>query len=178
MRLYQIDDVLFMRKNKGIFVYNKTDEKIGFISLIDMPECEKRHAFSFNPETGAPTRMGIKKRGIKNILTATYIVESSKEHFTLKDKPGNSLLYFCVEGIINEQTVRIEENWDKELEIKVNNEHVALVKQHEWTLKTNIQIDDSIKESSILFSVIIFSLFFYKIYNDETNFIENILGEF
>src|SRR5699024_10283488 len=47
----------------------------------------------------------------KNILTATYIVESSKEHFTLKDKPGNSLLYFCVEGIINEQTVRIEENW-------------------------------------------------------------------
>src|SRR5699024_12051989 len=97
-----------------------------------------RHSFSFNTEKETTTRMVIKKRGIKNILTATHIVESSKEHFTLKDKPGNSLLYFCVEGIINEQTVRIEENWDKELEIKVNNEHVALVKQHEWTLKTNI----------------------------------------
>src|SRR5699024_1719851 len=139
---------------------------------------KKKHKFLLNSKKEKHKKMKNKKREIKNILTATYIVESSKEHFTLKDKPGNSLLYFCVEGIINEQTVRIEENWYKELEIKVNNEHVALVKQHEWTLKTNIQIDDSIKESSILFSVIIFSLFFYKIYNDETNFIENILGEF
>jgi len=46
---------------------------------------------------------------------------------------------------------------------------------NEFTFKTTIFIEDNIYESSLLFAVIILMHFMYKIYKDESEFIENIL---
>lgn len=45
--------------------------------------------------------------------------------YAFKDKVGNSLLYFCVEDDIDGQSIRVEENWSKEIEVKIDQTHIA-----------------------------------------------------
>lgn len=158
-----------------IQVENSDKESVGMIEKADLPGCEKRSAMSFTTYTGSKIQMGIKKRTVKNFLVATYLIESEEGSYVLKDKPGNSLLYFCVVGKMNDQDIRIEENWNNEIEVKIDKNHVATIKTNEFTFKTTIFMEDTVSELSVLFAVIILMYFMYKVYKNETDVIENIL---
>jgi|SRR5690625_728113 len=175
MRQYQFNDVLYMKKKNVIQVENGEKESVGIIEKADISGCEKSSVVSFTAHNESEIKIGIKKRKIKNLLVATYIIETEEGTYLLKDKPGNSLLYFCVVGNIEGQDIRIEENWSNELEVKIDKIHIATIKANEFTFKTTILIDDNIYESSLLFAVIILMYFMYKIYKSESEFIENIL---
>lgn len=154
---------------------NREKESVGTIEKADITGCEKRSVVSFTAHKGSEIKIGIKKRNIKNLLVATYIIETEEKTYFLKDKPGNSLLYFCVVGKIDEQDIRIEENWSSEIEVKIDQIHIATIKANEFTLKTTILTEDNIYESTLLFAVTILMYFMYKIYKNESEFVENIL---
>lgn len=175
MKRYQFKDVLYMKKGKVLTVENEEKESIGFIEKADIPECEKGHVFSFTANDGATVVMGIKKRGIKNFLVATYVIRAEEKSYTLKDKAGNSLLYFCVQGDIDGRNIRFEENWSKEIEVKIDQTHRATIKLDDFSCKTIILVEDNICESSLLFGVTVLMYFMYKIYKDESEFVESIL---
>lgn len=175
LKRYQFKDVLFMKKGKTLTVENDEKEFVGIIEKADVSECEKGHTFSFIIDGGTPVVIGIKKRSIKNFLVATYIIKTEGKTYALKDKVGNSLLYFCVEGDIDGQTIRIEENWSEDIEVKVDQTLIATIKANELTFKTTIFIENNISKSSILFAVTVLMYFMYKIYKSESEFIENIL---
>ena len=174
MKQYQFNDVLYMKKKNAIQVENREKESVGTIEEADISRCEKGSVVSFTAHKGSEVKIGIKKRNIKNFLVATYIIETEEKTYFLKDKQGNSLLYFCVIGNIDEQDIRIEENWSNEIEVKINQIHIATIKPNEFTLKTTILTEDHICESSLLFAVIILMYFMYKIYKNESESIENI----
>lgn len=175
MKQYQFNDVLYMKKEKAIALENEEKEIIGVIEKADISGCEKGHVFSFTNTNGLTVRMGIKKRGIRNFLFATYVIKTEKETYLFKDKPGNSLLYFCVKGDINGQDIQIEENWSKEIEVKLDKIHIATLKTSDLTFRTTILFEDNILESTIHFAVTVLMYFMYKIYKNESEFIENIL---
>lgn len=175
MKQYHFKDVLFMRKEKALAVENAEKELIGYIKKTDIPECEKGHAFSFTTNDEITVMLGIKKRGIKDLLVAPYIVRSEGQDYKLKDRVGNSLLYFCVEGDIDGKSIKIEENWSGDVEVKVDGTHIATVKVNDLTLKTTIHIEEDIYESSILFAITILMYFMYKIYKNESGFIEELI---
>lgn len=103
MKKYQFNDVRYMKKKNAIQVENREKESVGTIEKADITGCEKRSVVSFTAHKGSEIKIGIKKRNIKNLLVATYIIETEEKTYFLKDKPGNSLLYFCVVGKIDEQ---------------------------------------------------------------------------
>lgn len=175
MKQYQFKDALYMSKRKIITVENEEKERIGIIKKAHISGCEEGHVFSFTADDGVPVVMGIKKRGIKNFLVATYVIKMKEKTHALKDKAGNSLLYFCVEGDIDGQNIRIEENWSEEIEIKIDQTHIAILKANDLTFKTSILIEDNISESSIFFAIAVLMYFMYKIYKNESEFIESIL---
>ena len=175
MKKYQFNDVRYMKKKNAIQVENREKESVGTIEKADISGCEKRSVVSFTAHKGSEIKIGIKKRNIKNFLAATYIIETEEKTYFLKDKPGNSLLYFCVVGKIDEQDIRIEENWSSEIEVKIDQIHIATIKANEFTLKTTILTEDNIYESTLLFAVTILMYFMYKIYKNESEFVENIL---
>jgi|SRR5690625_119129 len=175
MKQYQFNDVLYMKKKNIIQVENMEKESVGTIEKADISGCEKKSAVSFTAYKGPVIKIGIKKRNIKNLLVASYIIETEEKTYFLKDKPGNSLLYFCVVGNIDDQDIRIEENWSSEIEVKIDQVHIATIKANEFTFKTTILTEDKIYESSLLFAIIILMYFMYKIYKNESEFIENIL---
>ncbi|MBD8007586.1 hypothetical protein [Bacillus norwichensis] len=175
MNLYQFKDVSFMTKGKVLTVENEEKERIGTIEQANISGCEKGHVFSFTVDGGSPILLGIKKRSIKNFFVATYVIQTEEKTYTLKDKAGNSLLSFCVEGNIESQNIRIEENWSQNLEIKVDQTHIATIKANDFTFKTTILMENNISESSTLFAITVLMYFMYKIYKNESEFIENIL---
>ena len=175
MKQYQFNDVIYMKKKNAIQLENEEKESVGTIQKADISGCEKKSVVSFAAHKESEIKLGIKKRNIKNLLVATYIIETEEKTYFLKDKPGNSLFYFCVIGNIDEQDIRIEENWSNEIEVKIDQIHIATIKANEFTLKTTILIEDNIYESSLLFAVTILMYFMYKIYKNESEFVENIL---
>ena len=175
MKQFQFKDVSYMGKKNVIQVENIAKESVGNIEKADISGCEKGNVVSFTAHNGSQIKIGIKKRNIKNLLVATYIIETEEETYFLKDKPGNSLLYFCVVGNIDGQDIRIEENWNSEIEVKIDNIHVSTIKANDFTFKTTIFIEDNINESSLLFAVVVLMYFMYKIYKNESEFIENLL---
>src|SRR5699024_4325160 len=100
------------------------------------------------------------RSGLRNAISKTYLLL----HILLKDKTGNSLLYFCVVGNIDGQDIRIEENWRSEIEVKTDQVRIATIKANEFTFKTTIRTEGNICESSLLFAVIVLMYFMYKIY--------------
>lgn len=175
LKQYQFNDVLYMKKEKAIALKNEAKKIIGRIEKADISGCEKGRVFSFTDNNEITVRMGIKKRGIRNFLVATYVIKTERKTYFFKDKPGNSLLYFCVEGDIDGQDIRIEENWSEEIEVKMDQIHIATIKVNDITFKTTILTEDNIYESSIHFTVTVLMYFMYKIYKNESEFIESIL---
>lgn len=165
-----------MKKGRALTVDNEEKETVGIIEKEDIAGCEKGHVFSFTANDGAKIVMGIKKRGIKDFLVAKYVVKMAEETYMLKDKVGNNLLYFCVEGNIEGENIRVEENWSREIEVKVSKTHIATIKpSNDLSFKTIILIGTHIHEKSIYFAISVLMYFMYKIYKNESDFIENIL---
>src|SRR5699024_4013242 len=131
-------DVLYMKKGRAITVNNEEKETVGIIEKEDIAGCEKGHVFSFTANDGAKIVMGIKKRGIKDFLVAKYVVKMAEETYMLKDKVGNNLLYFCVEGNIEGENIRDEEKWSREIEVKMSKTDIDSIKtstDHTYTIR-------------------------------------------
>lgn len=177
MKQYHFKDVLYMGKGKVLPVENEKKESIGYIEKEDISGCEKGGSFSFTFNDGTTVVMRIEKRSIKNFLVATYIIKMEGKTYTLKDKAGNSLLYFCVVGEIGGKNIRIDENWSEEVEIKIDGTHIATIKPDDFSFKTRILLEENFDESSTFFAVSVLMCFMYKIYKKEAAFIENLISD-
>lgn len=175
MRRYHFNEFLFMNKGKVLSLENEDNKTVGSIEKTDISGCEKGHSFSLTLNDGTTTMIGIKKRGIKNFLTATYVIKTEDTTYMLKDKAGDNLLYFCILGEIDGKSIRIEENWQNEIEVKIERLHIATIKKDEFSLKSFILIEDDFAESSTFFAITVLMYFMHKIYKNESSFIESLL---
>src|SRR5690625_1523546 len=144
MKQYQFNDVVYMKKKNAIQVENREKESVGTIGKADISGCEKRSVVSFTAHKGSEIKIGIKKRNITNLLVATYIIKTEEKTYFLKDKPGNSILFFCVAGNIDGQDIRIEENWSSKIEVKIDQIHITTIKYNEFTFNMRILTEDNI----------------------------------
>lgn len=120
MRLCKLQDVIYFSKEKSLPLKNEKDEEVGFISREDIPGYEKRHVFSYTSiDEQSKVIVGIKKSGPSRLIMAKYGVITKDQEYELKDKLGNNLLYFCVTGVLDNKKILMEENWDRDIEIKV-----------------------------------------------------------
>lgn len=173
MLSFKIKDVLILNDKKSVTVLDGQDHKIGEIKKTTVPGNEKDTTFVFEQE-GVKATLGIKKG---RLLFATYRFQINGEEFQLKDNTLNSVLYFCVSGTIHGKKLRIEENWDQEIEVRVDGKKVALVKPKSF-LGADLLIDAEASRHGLLFSLTCLMYFMLKIYRKESEFIEDIIEEF
>src|SRR5690625_1858633 len=162
MKQYQFNDVVYMKKKNAIQVENREKESVGTIGKADISGCEKRSVVSFTAHKGSEIKIGIKKRNITNLLVATYIIKTEEKTYFLKDKPGNSLLYFCVVGNIDGQDIRIEENWSSEIEVKIDIFTSLLTKQMNSRLRQRYSLDRKSKTPDSNQVAISYGVFFLE----------------
>ncbi|PAD93757.1 hypothetical protein [Shouchella clausii] len=172
MLSFKIKDVLILNDKKSVTVLDEQERIIGEIKKTTVPGNEKGTTFVFEQE-GVRATLGIKKG---RLLFATYRFQLNGEEFQLKDNTLNSVLYFCVSGNIHGKKWRIEENWDQELDVSVDSKKVALIKPNSF-LGADLLIDAEASRHLLPFSLTCLMYFMLKIYQEETEFIEDIIEE-
>lgn len=176
MRIYRLQDVIYLPKNKMLHLENEDKEQVGYIQKEKLPGYEKGNLFSYTSLVGqSKVLVGIRKSGLKRFVMAEYGVIVEEQTYTLKDKLGNNFLYFCVLGNLENHTIRIEENWDENVVIKVDKEKVAFIEVGKDFSTVRFQFDESISEQSVIFAVTILMYFMFNIYKRETKVVEELL---
>lgn len=167
----------FSNQKTNIDVKNNDNDKIGTIKRIELEGCEKNHSFSFQHLNGDYVNIGIKKRSMKEMLAPKYSIVTNNNYYELKDNAWKNILYFSVSGLVDEETITIEENWKGDIETKLNDKRVGVVSFGIMSSQINIRVDKQIDTSSLLFAIIIVFPFMFKIYEDEAGFFETIIEE-
>ncbi|OEH55976.1 hypothetical protein AQ616_00210 [Oceanobacillus sp. E9] len=170
---YTLTEKFFSKK--AIHLVDENEEVVGEITGIRKEGYERNNVFDFKPVEGSSTIVGIKKRNWKNVIQPSYGVIHGDQTYTLKDKLGDNLLYFCVTGVIESEDIYIEEDWKEDIIFKVNKQKVAVIRPPKLTGKTIFKIDEQILPDHRLFGVIILMVFMYQIYNKEAAFIMDLL---
>lgn len=170
---FKIQDVFLSNENKHVKVLDDEDRVIAEIMKAPILGYEKGNSFVLK-RNGEQTVLGIKKG---RLVFASYRFQINSEEFILKDNTINSLLYFCVDGVVHGKKLRIEENWDHKLEVKVDGQKVALIEPNAFSLGATILMDEEASRDLLLFSLSCMMYFMYKIYKDETKIIESMFDE-
>ena len=173
MLTFQIKNASLFDVNKGITILDNEDQTIAEILKTSVPGNEKGKTFILK-QNGKEAVLGIKKG---RLFFATYRFQIDGEEFTFKDNPINSILYFCVDGIINGQKLRFEENWKEEIDVIIDGQKVAFIKPR-LSLEATILMDKETISNSLLFSLTCLMYFMFKIYKDESDVVESIIDEF
>ncbi|MTD32000.1 hypothetical protein [Planomicrobium sp. YIM 101495] len=169
---YQLKQRLW-NGTKAIEITDDEGTTVATVQRVDVPGNEKRHSFRFDMN-GEHATLGI-KRG--RLLFATYRLLWGGDEFILKDHPANSILYFCVTGKMHEHPVELLETWTKGIEVKFAGRKVATVETGGAVLRASIQIEGKSDDSFLPLALAVLGYFMYKIYSDESELLEEILGE-
>src|SRR5690625_1712931 len=98
MNVYQFS---YSVSKTEIEVKDNTNTIIGYISRIEIKECEKNYAFSFQNINNSCVKIGIKKRNAREFFAPKYIILTEQGSDMLQDRAWRNLLYFSVSGSID-----------------------------------------------------------------------------
>ncbi|UNK15900.1 hypothetical protein MNQ98_15175 [Paenibacillus sp. N3/727] len=173
MVTFKIKDVLFFNEKKNVNVLDSEDRIIAKVMKASNSENENGKTFVLE-RNGEQTVLGIKKG---RLIFADYRFLINGEEYILKDNKINSLLYFCVDGMALGKKLRIEENWNKEIEVKVDGQKVALIKPNTSSLEATVVMEEEASRQVLLFSLTCLIYFMFMIYKNESKIIESIIDE-
>jgi len=170
---FQLKTVIQNINKRKIYILDEKDNEIAEIFKVSHPGKEKGSSFVLC-RNGEKIYLGIEKG---RFLFATYHVDLNGETWVLKDNMIRSTVYFCVDGEIHDKKIRFEENWKKEVDVKLDGEKIATIKPHSYSLEATISMKTEVSQDSLLFAVTCLMYFMFKIYQDEVEVIESILDE-
>lgn len=170
---FQIKSVPLFNTKKTIHILNDTNQTVAEIVKTTNSEHERGTTFTFK-QNEKEACLGIKKG---RILFATYNFEANGEPFTFKDNPMQSILSFSVSGKLQHEKITFRENWNEEIEVNLDKQHVATIQPHSLSLDATVLIDETHANHFTLFSLTCFMYLMYIIYKDETDTIETIIDE-
>lgn len=122
------------RDMKVIPVQREDGELIGRVTRGELPGCETRGTFRWESIGGAATVLGVRagtwKSGIGRLIAPTYVVRHWPDTVqdtdaplpdpldaTLKDRWGENILYFAVEGEVDGRELLARDDWDGSVEV-------------------------------------------------------------
>lgn len=152
---------------------------IAFIKKEVHSDREKDNSYIYTSADGAIMgQIHRKNTGLKRFLLAEYEFNYGEERFYLKDKVGNSMLYFSVMAEFPNQKILIEENLNEDVDLHANDERLASILTGDSFFTVSFSFNDSITPHSNLFVLLVLMYFMLKIYKDETGVVDDIIDIF
>ncbi|BFH62700.1 hypothetical protein [Paenibacillus azoreducens] len=170
MVTFKIQDMFIFNEKKYVNVLDDEDHVIAEVMKTSISGNEKGNTFVLK-RNGEQTALGIKEG---RLIFASYRFQINGEEFILKDNTVNSILYFCVDGMLHGKKLRFEENWDHKIEVKVDGKKVALIEPNAFSFGATFFMDEKASRDLLLFSLTCMMYFMFKIYKDETEIIESM----
>lgn len=160
---------------KSVQIINDADDTAGYIEKDVLRKCEEKHTYSFTPKDGRKVTVGLKRRKLRDLNIANYIIAADETTMFMKEKAGKNLLRFRVKGNIGSTYMYIKEDDGGNMDVFIDGSQAAAVNEHSPE-KVSITVNDEIEEDSIVFAVLVLMFFMFKLYKRESWHIEELLS--
>lgn len=178
MTTYILPHFIVFSQNKALPIEREDQTIVGHLLRHQETSYEKHRSFRFESQSQQSSHtIGILDTGWKRMWLTEYLLTSNDQAWHLKEKAGNHLLYFCLDGQFDQDSIRIEENWSQQIEIKLNGTLFATIDFQSHPKGTLFEFEEPILESSPLFTLVISMALFYRVYKKEHDFIEEWLTD-
>lgn len=164
---------------RPIEVLEEAHAAVGRISRGEIEGCERSGTFRFEPATGTPTQIGVRRMTARTILgrllRPSYTVTHGAHRWDLKELPGENLLYFAVDGVVAGRRLTAREDWDGSVEVVARNasgvdkKEVARFSPGDMLTRTTVrvheaQFDAPDPRETALFGVLVLLPFLYRMH--------------
>ena len=178
--------------------------------------CESARTFRWETPAGGATQIGVRKMTARSVLgrllRPTYAVTHSgpqgeegaggmgtepaedEQAGVLKDRIGENILYFAVEGTVDGHRVVILEDWDGTVVMEVRTEgegakrrkrRIGRFSSGGLLTRTQVQVDEDVLQelcpgqaptSTVLFGLMVLMPYIHRVHTEESGLIEELLG--
>ena len=188
-----------------IAVVDENGQLVGRVVRGEIEGCERARTFRWETPAGERTQIGVRKMTARSVvgrlLRPSYAVthsgpdreggpESDESAGVLKDRIGENILYFAVEGTVDSHRVVILEDWDGTVVVEVRPPRARKIRIGRFSSggllsRTRVQVDeDAVQElcpgqapaDTVLFGLLILMPYIHRVYTEETGLIEELLG--
>ena len=188
-----------------IAVVDENGQLVGRVVRGEIEGCERARTFRWETPAGERTQIGVRKMTARSVvgrlLRPSYAVthsgpdseggpESDESAGVLKDRIGENILYFAVEGTVHGHRVVILEDWDGTVVVEVRPPRARKIRIGRFSSggllsRTRVQVDeDAVQElcpgqapaDTVLFGLLILMPYIHRVYTEETGLIEELLG--
>ena len=188
-----------------IAVVDENGQLVGRVVRGEIEGCERARTFRWETPAGERTQIGVRKMTARSVvgrlLRPSYAVthsgpdseggpESDESAAVLKDRIGENILYFAVEGTVDSHRVVILEDWDGTVVVEVRPPRARKIRIGRFSSggllsRTRVQVDeDAVQElcpgqapaDTVLFGLLILMPYIHRVYTEETGLIEELLG--
>ena len=193
------------RTMRTIAVVDEDGQLVGRVVRGEIEGCERARTFRWETPAGERTQIGVRKMTARSVvgrlLRPSYAVthsgpdseggpESDESAGVLKDRIGEIILYFAVEGTVDSHRVVILEDWDGTIVVEVRPPGARKIRIGRFSSggllsRTRVQVDeDAVQElcpgqapaDTVLFGLLILMPYIHRVYTEETGLIEELLG--
>lgn len=162
--------------SKALLLRDEHEHITGYVSFKKDKDYEDQRLFCFQ-DNNNNTTLGINKTGLMRLVRTSYTLTHNDTYYTLQEKLGPNLIYFCVTGTIHSHTIIIEENWDKDVEIKVDGVKLGVMHGTKKDAFIVYHLEDALLTNQALFGLAILSYFIYQVFLKDADFIMQLLWE-
>lgn len=188
-----------------IAVVDENGQLVGRVVRGEIEGCERARTFRWETPAGERTQIGVRKMTARSVvgrlLRPSYAVthsgpdseggpESDESAGVLKDRIGENILYFAVEGTVDSHRVVILEDWDGTVVVEVRPPRARKIRIGRFSSggllsRTRVQVDeDAVQElcpgqapaDTVLFGLLILMPYIHRVYKEEAGLIEELLG--
>lgn len=193
------------RTMRTIAVVDEDGQLAGRVMRGEIEGCERARTFRWETLAGERTQIGVRTMTVRSVvgrlLRPSYAVthagpesdggpESDESAGVLKDRIGENILYFAVEGTVHGHRVVILEDWDGTVVVEVRlkgakKRRIGRFSSGGLLTRTQVQVDeDAVQElcpgqapaDTVLFGLLILMPYIHRVYTEETGLIEELLG--
>ncbi|MFB2573348.1 hypothetical protein [Micrococcus sp. IITD107] len=193
------------RTMRTIAVVDEDGQLAGRVMRGEIEGCERARTFRWETPAGERTQIGVRTMTVRSVvgrlLRPSYAVthagpesdggpESDEPAGVLKDRIGENILYFAVEGTVHGHRVVSLEDWDGTVVVEVRpkgakKRRIGRFSSGGLLTRTQVQVDeDAVQElcqgqaptSTVLFGLLILMPYIHRVYKEEAGLIEELLG--
>lgn len=212
MRTYTFQEGLgdtIFRGMRTVPVMDEGGALTGRVVRGEIEGCERARTFRWETLAGERTQIGVRTMTVRSVvgrlLRPSYAVthagpesdggpESDEPAGVLKDRIGENILYFAVEGTVDGHRVVILEDWDGTVVMEVRTEgegakrrkrRIGRFSSGGLLTRTQVQVDEDVLQelcpgqaptSTVLFGLMVLMPYIHRVHTEESGLIEELLG--
>ena len=172
MRAYSLHDVIFAGKDRYLTLQDEKGRDVAHLRKAAL----HGQTFSYTSPDGE-TVVSIRFTAGGRFAKSRYEVHANENQYVLQGNAITNSIYFCIKGTIENHRIVLEENWAGDVEMKVNKQVAAVIRDYWGDSRVVFGFGEEVEEHSLLFALHVLIYFMLKMYEKENRYIDEVFSK-